>query len=84
MKHLVLYCLLGSLSLGCTEHGMESDSLKAINSERVITTRLVDMSRWGIHEVNGFVKRGDRIVVEREANTERSRPLIWMVRVRWI
>ena len=43
---------------------MESDSLKAINSERVITTRLVDMSRWGIHEVNGFVKQGDRIVVE--------------------
>ena len=55
MKHLVLYCLLGSLSLGCTEHGMESDSLKAINSERVITTRLVDMSRWGIHEVKRFV-----------------------------
>ena len=64
MKHLVLYCLLGSLSLGCTEHGMESDSLKVIKSERVITTRLVDMSRWGIHEVNGFVKQGDRIVVE--------------------
>lgn len=43
---------------------MESDSLKVIKSERVITTRLVDMSRWGIHEVNGFVKQGDRIVVE--------------------
>ena len=29
---------------------MESDSLKAIKSERVITTRLADISRWGIHE----------------------------------
>ena len=64
MKHLVLYCLLGSLSLGCADHRVEEDNLNVIKSERVITTRLADMSRWGIQKVNGFAKQGNRIVVE--------------------
>ena len=64
MKHLVLYCLLGSLSLGCADHRIEEDNLNVIKNERVITTRLADMSQWGIQKVNGFAKQGNRIVVE--------------------
>ena len=64
MKHLVLHCLLGSLFLGCTDHRMEEDNLNVVKGERVITTRLADMSRWGIQKVNGFAKQGNRVVVE--------------------
>ena len=64
MKHLVLYCLLGSLSLGCADHRIEEDNLNAVKDERVITTRLADISQWGIQKVNGFAKQGSRVVVE--------------------
>ena len=64
MKHLVLYCLLGSLSLGCADHRIEEDNLNAVKDERVITSRLADISQWGIQKVNGFAKQGSRVVVE--------------------
>ena len=64
MKHLVLYCLLGSLSLGCADHRIEEDNLNAVKYERVITTLLADISQWGIQKVNGFAKQGSRVVVE--------------------
>lgn len=62
MKKL-LCVLFGSILLGCSDRYMGDNSTDTVKSEKVNVVRLADLSRSGIYDVNGFVKRGNKLVV---------------------
>ena len=62
MKRL-LYVLFGVFLLGCSDRYEGNDNIDMIKSERVKSERVADLSRFGMEEMSGFVKRGERLVV---------------------
>ena len=62
MNRIFGVVLLGVL-LGCSDRHEGNDNIDMIKSERVKSERVADLSRFGMEEMNGFVKRGERLVV---------------------
>ena len=60
---MLLNVLLGSILLGCSDRYTGDDSIDSVKSERTTVVRLADLSRSGINDMNGFVKRGNKLVV---------------------
>lgn len=63
MKQVLLNVLFGSILLGCSDRYTGDDSIDSVKSERTTVVRLADLSRSGINDMNGFVKRGNKLVV---------------------
>lgn len=59
----ILYVLLGSIALGCSDHYLDDESLNAVKSEQVEAIRLANLSQTGIYGINGFIKQGNRLIV---------------------
>lgn len=63
MKRELLYMLVVGILLGCSDRREWDEGIDVIKNERVKSERVVDLSRVGVDEISGFVKRGNRLVV---------------------
>lgn len=61
--------LLGSILLGCSDRYAGDEGIDTVKSEKVDVIRLADLSRYGMDDMNGFVKHGHRLVLGKTFTT---------------
>lgn len=61
--------LFGSILLGCSDRYAGDEGIDTVKSEKVDVIRLADLSRYGMDDMNGFVKRGHRLVLGKTFTT---------------
>lgn len=61
--------LFGSILLGCSDRYAGDEGIDTAKSEKVNVVRLADLSRYGMDDMNGFVKQGNRLVLGKTFTT---------------